>query len=606
MNAGLMQLLQGAAAQFQGGRFNDALVACEAALEQAPDHPEALHLKALALGRLQRLEEALPIFDAAAARHPQRHAILANKGNALRAAQRLDEAIAAYSVSVEANPGFVNGWAGLGGAYRQRNNFEQAEDAFRNGLAAEPKNTGLLNNLGVLLVDAHRHEEAIEFFSTAISIQPDMVFALVNRGAALRFLGRNNDALADHGRAAALAPHDAETQYQLANTLRQSGRMTEAESAYQAALGAAPMRADIHRDYARLLWEMGESDRFLAPLEQVIAANPDPELLTLKGELAFRAGQGAAAEMAASRAIEIDSDNAAGHRIIGRVRRQEGGYDAAVASLEASLRLAPADFETLHELVETLLVRGDFERAVGLLGHEPPPAHLQKHVALRAIAMRLSGDEEYRRYYDYDKFTKLLMIETPAGFDSLDAFNDALAAAITPLHATNKQPLDQTLYGGTQSFGRLWDEPLPIIQTLKNQLLGAAKAYVAGLPDDPGHPFLARKAENLECAGAWSVMLSSGGGHVDHVHPEGWISAVYYVQVPQEVAALDQGGGDKAGFLRLGASGVDGVGLPAERWVKPKEGAVVFFPSYIWHGVENFTSLSPRITAPFDLVPRQP
>ncbi len=606
MNSGVMNILQDAAAQFQRGRFLEALASSEAALKHAPNHPEALHLKALALGRLQRIEEALPFFDAAAARHPQRHAILANKGNALRAVERIDEAIEAYTASVAANPNFANGWAGLGGACRQTGEIDKAEDAFRRALVAEPNDAGTLNNLGLLLTDANRREEAVAAFSSALAARPDMVFALVNRGAALRSIGRIDEALADHRRAAALAPEDPETQYQLANTLRQAGLMAEAESAYQAALRAAPARVNIHRDYARLLWEMGESGRFLEPLEQAIAAEPHAYLLTLKGELAMRAGQLAVAEQAATQAIAVDARCSVGHRIIGRVRRHESNVDAATTSLEASFRLAPDDFETLHELAETLLVGGDVERALDLLRTEPPREHLQKHIALKTIAMRLSGDEEYRRLYDYDRFTRKIMIEPPAGFANLAAFNDALAAAIVPLHATRQQPLDQTLYGGTQSFGRLWDEPNPVIQALKRQLLETARTYVAGLPDDPDHPFLAQKSMALDCAGAWSVVLSSGGGHVDHIHPEGWISASYYVRIPQEVAGLNQDGGDKAGFLRLGASGVDGVKLPAERWVKPEEGAVVFFPSYIWHGVENFASQSPRITAPFDLAPAPP
>ena len=103
-------------------------------------------------------------------------------------------------------------------------------------------------------------------------------------------------------------------------------------------------------------------------------------------------------------------------------------------------------------LPKTLLVAGDFERAVACLTSEPPLEHLQKHIALRAIAMRLSDDEEYRRYYDYDRFVFKTIIETPEGYDSLEAFNTALAAAIEPLHATSQRPLDQTLYGGTQSF----------------------------------------------------------------------------------------------------------------------------------------------------------
>jgi hypothetical protein len=94
------------------------------------------------------------------------------------------------------------------------------------------------------------------------------------------------------------------------------------------------------------------------------------------------------------------------------------------------------------------------------------------------------------------------------------------------------------------------------------------------------------------------VILSSGGGHVDHFHPAGWISASYYVESPAEIFA-----GARAGYLRLGATGVPGLSLPAERYFPPKPGTVVFFPSYIWHGVEPFAAASPRVTAPFDLAP---
>lgn len=213
--------------------------------------------------------------------------------------------------------------------------------------------------------------------------------------------------------------------------------------------------------------------------------------------------------------------------------------------------------------------------------------------------MRAAGDPDYRRYYDYDRFTAQIAIDPPAGFSSIAAFNAALFAAIAPLHRTRQRPADQTLYGGTQSPGRLWNEKHPIIRLYAETMLSAARRFVSRLPDDADHPFLARKSLDLDCAGAWSVMLSSGGGHVDHIHPAGWISACYYVESPPEIFS-----GDRGGHLRLGAAGVAGLDLPAERYFPPTPGTVVFFPSYVWHGVEPFSGSSPRVTAPFDLAPR--
>ena len=39
-----------------------------------------------------------------------------------------------------------------------------------------------------------------------------------------------------------------------------------------------------------------------------------------------------------------------------------------------------------------------------------------------------------------------------------------------------------------------------------------------------------------------------------------------------------------------------------ERVIQPKEGRLVLFPSYMWHGTIPFSS-GERLTAPFDVVP---
>lgn len=599
MNQNFMRLLQDAAAKFQRGAFAAALEGSEAALRGQPGHPEALHLKALSLSRLGRLEEAVPVFDQAAAAHPQKHAVLANKGNALRAAGRLNEAVASYEAAIAAEPAFISGRISLGLALWSAGDQARAEKAMRDALARAPEDAKVLNNLGVMLENQDRSEEAAEIFSAALAQNPDMLSARVNRGAAYRKIGQLQEALVDLRAAVRIAPQNAEALYQLANALFQAGAVAEAESAYKQALSFAPLRADIHRELARMLWEQGAGTRFLDTLDAVTARAPSAELFALKAEMAYRAGLADVAEAAARQALELDGGAALPKRMLGLLRRHRDDSGGAVEMLAAALADAPEDFETLHALVETMLGRGDFEDAVRLLDRQAPPEHMQKHIALKANAMRLTGDPEYRRYYDYERFTRKMFIDPPPGYDDLASFNAALAEAIIPLHRGTRQPLEQTLYGGTQSVGRLWHEPHPAIQALKRQLLAAAERFVEDLPTDPEHPFLRRKSKDLVCQGAWSVVLASGGGHVDHIHPKGWISASYYVQVPEEVLA-----GEKPGFLRLGATGLSGVDLEAERWFKPEAGAVVFFPSYIWHGVEPFQSARPRITAPFDLAPR--
>jgi hypothetical protein len=96
------------------------------------------------------------------------------------------------------------------------------------------------------------------------------------------------------------------------------------------------------------------------------------------------------------------------------------------------------------------------------------------------------------------------------------------------------------------------------------------------------------------------VLLQPGGHHVDHVHPSGWLSSAFYVETPR--AALDTPG--REGWLQFGRPGARTLPpLGAEHFVRPEPGALVLFPSYMWHGTVPFTSDESRMTIAFDVVP---
>jgi hypothetical protein len=87
-----------------------------------------------------------------------------------------------------------------------------------------------------------------------------------------------------------------------------------------------------------------------------------------------------------------------------------------------------------------------------------------------------------------------------------------------------------------------------------------------------------------------------------HVHPLGWLSSAYYVQVPPEITGSDvHGGGIKFGEpdIRIGTHGA------ARRLIQPAVGRLVLFPSYMWHGTIPFTAGITRMTVAFDVVPAQ-
>ena len=109
--------------------------------------------------------------------------------------------------------------------------------------------------------------------------------------------------------------------------------------------------------------------------------------------------------------------------------------------------------------------------------------------------------------------------------------------------------------------------------------------YIARLRTDLDHPTDRRAGAGYRLSGSWSVQLLPGGYHIDHVHPRGWLSSAYYVELPGETA--DDAG--RAGWIKFGEPGVSLAACPPEHFVKPEAGMLVLFPSYMWHGTVALT-----------------
>ncbi len=101
-------------------------------------------------------------------------------------------------------------------------------------------------------------------------------------------------------------------------------------------------------------------------------------------------------------------------------------------------------------------------------------------------------------------------------------------------------------------------------------------------------------------AGSWSVRLSGSGFHVNHIHPDGWMSSCYYVAVPEAVEDETA----KQGWIKFGEPAINIALKDAiRRTIRPAPGRLVLFPSYTWHGTVPFHDGAARTTIAFDVVP---
>ena len=208
-----------------------------------------------------------------------------------------------------------------------------------------------------------------------------------------------------------------------------------------------------------------------------------------------------------------------------------------------------------------------------------------------SVAWRLMGDPRWAWLESNPALVGVYDLSETVG--SLEA----LAARLRGLHVATHQPIDQSVRGGTQTDGPLFARVDPEIRTVRTAILAAVEVHLASLEHDPTHPFLRHRASSVRFSGSWSVRLTGGGRHSNHVHPKGLVSSALYVAVPPS----NSDGPSAAGCLALGQPPVElGLDLPPLQTIAPKPGQLVLFPSTMWHGTIPFES-GERLTIAFDV-----
>ena len=277
----------------------------------------------------------------------------------------------------------------------------------------------------------------------------------------------------------------------------------------------------------------------------------------------------------------------------GRLHEAEGEARTAVNG-------RPTDANILANWVTVLLSLGRTDDALPVIRAARARAPLDAAwIAHEAIAARVAGDPAHSVLYDYEAFVRVYDLEAPAGWDSIGELNAALAKGLTARHGrVVRHPFDQSMRFGTQTIGDLQRVPDAAIQALLQAFLEPIADYRAKLGTDVDHPLSARNKGESRYAGCWSVQLTQQGFHLNHLHPEGWLSSAYYVSVPAEAADV----GERSGWIKFGEPSLPVPGAEPGFAVQPRPGRLVLFPSYMWHGTTAIRGTEPRLTIAFDVV----
>ncbi len=561
-------------------------------------HPDAIMVTGFAARARGDLAAARRSFMAASVAAPRHAGVWNAYANLLIDMGDHDAAMTAYRRALDLDPGSAATWTNLGLAAWAAKRLDAAAAALTRALTLAPDDCRALGTLGLVEQARGDSDAALGAYGRALAIAPDDALVRHNMATALRQADRHDEALALLG-----TPTLADSAALRGHILADLGRFDAAVAQYRDCLARAPGHVETLGALAALLPQLGRGDEVLAAYGAVLHPAESPALW--HGAIAAAKAADDAVTMRdwAARAQAAHGRRADWALAHATALSRSGDAEAALAEARAIVRDYPGDAAAENLCAWLLLKAGDPMAAQGhALRASRLAPQFQSPWALLTLIWRLLDDAREDWLADYDRLVMPVDIEAPAGWSHRDDFLGDLAATLTARHKRLHAPANQSLRGGTQTRGNLFDSPDPVLRALRDALTTSVEARLASIKPDHGHPFRRRLTGRVAMAGSWSIRLRGQGFHISQIHESGWLSSAFQVSVPAEIGTAQ--GGD-AGKLLFGVPDAAlGIDLSPRRIITPAPGRLVIFPSYLWHGTAPFESAEARLSVAFDAVPR--
>lgn len=378
----------------------------------------------------------------------------------------------------------------------------------------------------------------------------------------------------------------------------------------RAALERNPTAPVLREKLAFLVFTTDHFDEAIALLEGLVAEAPRFGLLhVLTSAYLSRemARDDVCAEGAARQALEHadgDAQRGAALALLGKCLARQDRLDEARTALRAALTAAPNNADAYKRLVAIALKTGDVAEAIAvsedLFGQGV--AHSRLLVG-RTLALATSGRiDAARAAIGLDRYLTRRQLEPPPGWPTIAVFNTAIKGELA-----RHPDLRYDRYGSAST--RTWriDQPAiagtVAIPALQGAIQAAVMDYVHGLPEPDVHPWV-RARPSVALLHNWCVMTDADGFEEWHVHQHGWLSGVYYVDVPPTVAAATGREGCIAFGLPEDLVGGAVANAYGEQIVRPANGLLLLFPSHTYHRTFAHGSAHRRICLAFDIKPQ--
>lgn len=552
---------QSAHKAYEAGRFDTAETLLSAHLNRDPNDAMGMHLGALIAQKRGDFRTAFTRIKASMHDATNLHEKHNTFGNILRALGRDVAAMAAFKAALNDRPDYQVARMNLARLQFETARYPEAAEQYSAAIKHDASNLLAWRGRINVCLQAQDLDEAHALLKTAPL--PDVEKA--GLAARIAFYRGETDTVLKAIHTHVSDPANGSDSLSLAlQVLHMTGRWGEAMTFTKDILSRFPNRADLWGCAAQSFRQAGDVKATAALLADAPAGVP---IDLIKIDMLTAQSDFAEAQALAIKALQKDPGHDPLMKLLCQAALGNHDFDLAQRVADFGLQTRPND---------------------------------QFYYAIKATAGR-SKEQNYRYYFDYERYVKPFDLDPPAGWSDITAFNADLKKALISLHRFKAAPLDQTLRLGTQTAPNLKYVDHPVIRAFFDAVDPAIRSYLGSIGNDPQHVFQARNLGGYHIYSAWSVRLGRGGHHVNHIHPKGWISSAYYVDVPNST--------EPEGWIKFGEPPSPlnrALGHEPEHRIKPVAGRLVLFPSYMWHGTYPITGDKTRLTLPIDILPDTP
>jgi tetratricopeptide (TPR) repeat protein len=411
----------------QVGDLAGALEAAQQAVEVTTDGDPAAELRVaeieLEIGfknaEPERIARGREISERVLEEDPANAAALFVKAKLDIAEKRHDEAVTGMRAAIDLKPDWAKAHFLLGTALT----LTGERTAARTELARALEIDASLVEARRLLVDVHaalgEHEYAIEEGRRYLAQQPGAAKTRIRVAQSLVILGRVEEALKEV-QSIPEADRDVDVNYAIGRIHLGRQENEEARRYLMKALEQRPDNPDILRSLLDLDRREGRLEESVARIENAATVHEDnANVQQLVGTLALMRGDGAAAEAAFKRAIELDPNLVSSYRQLAQFYAATGRTGETIETYENALKVKPNQPQIHHFLGVLYEYGGQPKQAIehyeSAIRYEPNLGEAKNNLAY----MYAEKGENLDRALDLAQEAKALMPDNPNTADTL-------------------------------------------------------------------------------------------------------------------------------------------------------------------------------------------